>query len=372
MTSPMSLSTLNLLYGSSSTTGGVSASLLTGGTTSSGTAAASAGTIKSALVAAEKNEAKQLAQVAKDPQVQRDLARYEKVLKNADSIDDVINDPIARKVLMTATGLKADVDNIGMAKKALLSDPTDSKSVAVKMSSINGGWLQFAQTYNLAEYGLDRLYPQQDGAAGRWRISFERQGEPIEAMLEVTKGRGGTYSATVDGVQVPISASGSDVTIDTIWRDDADELHTTRFVGTLGKDGFTGAQYDDGVKQANGWTADGYFKDALTDISNSYIAEKRLDMLDQQLPGLGSAVLFKQVASTFENALDILGSPLGREIVTTAFNIPKQIAVQSIEAQVKAINQRMNPAKLQNAAFVDTIAQRYLIMLNGGTGGITA
>ena len=371
MTSPMSLSTLNLLYGSSSTTGGISTSLLTGGTTSSGTTAASSGTIKSALVAAEKNEAKQLAQVAKDPQVQRDLARYAKVVKNADSIEDVLNDPVARRVLMTANGLAADVDNVGLAKKALLSDPTDAKSVAVKMSSINGGWLQFAQEYDLAKYGLDRLSPQQDGAAGRWRIAFERDGESIEAMLEVTK-KGSAYEATVDGVAVPISVSGSDITIDTIWRDDADDLHTTRFVGTVGKDGLSGAQYDDGVKQANDWSADAYFKDALTDISNNYIAEKRLDMLDQQLPGLGSAVLFKQVASSLEDALDILGSPLGREIITTAFNIPKQIAVQSIEAQVKAINQRMNPAKLQNEAFVDTIAQRYLIMLNGGTGGITA
>ena len=371
MTSLMPLSTISLLYGSSSSTSGIDMSLVTGGTTSSGTAAASSGTIKSALVSAEKNEAKQLAQVAKDPQVQRDLARYEKVVKNADSIEDVLNDPIARKVLMTANGLKSDVDNVGLAKKALMSDPTDSSSVAAKMSSINGGWLQFAQTYNLAEYGLDRLSPQQDGAAGRWRIAFEREGEPIEAMLEVTK-KGAAYTATVDGVQVPITVSGSDITIDTIWRDDADELHTSRFVGTVGKDGLSGAQYDDGVMQAGGWTADAYFKDAISDIKTNYIAEKRLDMLDAQLPGLGSAVLFKQIAPSLEDALDILGSPLGREIVTTAFNIPKQIAVQSIEAQVKAINQRMNPSKLQNEAFVDTIAQRYLIMLNGGTGGVTA
>jgi hypothetical protein len=176
----MSLSTINLLYGSSSSTGGIDTSLLTGGTTSSGTAAASSGTIKSALVSAQKNEAKQLAQVAKDPQVQRDLARYAKVVKNADSIEDVLNDPIARKVLMTANGLGADVDNVGLAKKALLSDPTDAKSVAVKMSSINGGWLQFAQEFDLAKYGLDRLSPQQDGAAGRWRIAFEREGEAVE------------------------------------------------------------------------------------------------------------------------------------------------------------------------------------------------
>ncbi|MEQ1782266.1 MAG: DUF1217 domain-containing protein [Hyphomonadaceae bacterium] len=369
MTSLMPLSTISMLFGSSSSTNTLTS--LATGTSSSGTATADVGTIKTALVNAEKSEAKQLKQVAKDPEVVRDLARYAKVVKNAKTIDDVLNDPIARKVLMTAGGVGADVDNVGLAKKAMLSDPTDKSSVAYKMSSINGGWLQFAKDFDLATYGLDRLSPQTNGVSGRWKVAFEREGESIDAMLEITKVRGG-YQATVDGTAVPITVNGNDVTIDTLWRDDADELHTMRLTGTLGKDGFTGNQYDDGVIQAGGWTAAPYFKDALADVSNAYIAEKRLDMLDAQLPGLGSAVLFKQSASGFKDALDILGSPLAREVVTTAFNIPKQIAVQSIEAQVKAINQRMNPAKLQTSSFVDTIAQRYLIMLNGGLGGVTA
>jgi hypothetical protein len=32
----------------------------------------------------------------------------------------------------------------------------------------------------------------------------------------------------------------------------------------------------------------------------------------------------------------------------------------------------MNPAKLADDAYADIVAQRYLIMLNGGQGGITA
>ena len=370
MTSLLPLSSLSMLFGSSGTN--TLTSLATGtSASSSGTSVANAGSIKTALMNAEKNEAKQLKQVAKDPEVVRDLARYAKVVKNAKTIDDVLNDPIARKVLMKAGGVGADVNNVGLAKKAMLSDPTDKSSVAYKMSSINGGWLQFAKDFDLATYGLDRLSPQQKGVEGRFRVVFERAGEPIEAMLEIKKVKG-AYQAEVDGVAVPITVSGNDVTVDMIWRDDVDEIHTTRLTGTLGKDGFSGAQYDDGVKQADPWSADAYFKDSLSEVSNAYVAEKRLDMLDAQLPGLGSAVLFKQVASTYKDAIDILGSPLGREVITTALNIPKQIAVQSIEAQVKAITQRMNPAKLQTASYVDTIAQRYLIMLNGGLSGITA
>jgi hypothetical protein len=370
MVLPLSSSTIGMLFGSTASSGGVDFSFLSANL-SSGTATASIGSVKVALDSAEKNEAKQLAQVAKDPQVKSDLARYERVLKSAKSIDDVLNDPVARQVLMTATGLKSDVDNIGLAKKAMLSDPGDSNSLAKQMSSINANWLSFAKTYDLAQYGLDRLYPQQNGLQGRWRVSLEREGEPIEAMLEITK-NGRNWQATIDGTAVPISVDGKNVTIDMLWQDDAEDLHTTRLLGTLGDAGFSGAQLDDGVELDNDWTAAPYFADALDEISQNYIAEKRLDMLDAQMPGLGSAVLFKQMASGLKDATDILGSPLGREIVTTAFNIPKQIAIQSLSAQEKAIKQRMDPAKLQNAHFVDQIAQRYLIMLNGGTGGITA
>lgn len=367
----MPLSTISMLFGSAQASGGIDFSFITKGAGSGATGTAGAGTIKVALASAEKNEAKQLAQVAKDPQIVRDLARYEKVLRNAKTIEDVLADPIARKVLMTANGLKADVDNIGLLKRALLSDPSDPKSVAAQMSRINGAWIDFARKFDLAKYGLDRLYPQMDGLAGRWRINLDREGETIEAMLEIRQVRG-SWQAEIDGVAVPVSVDGEDITLGLLWRDAADELHTSRLTGKLDRNGLSGAQADDGVPIDAVWTARPYFADALKDVSDTYIAEKRLDMLDQQLPGLGSAVLFKQVAPTLKTAIDILGSPLGREVVSVAFNIPKQIAIQSILAQEKAINQRLNPAKLADERYADIVAQRYLLMLNGGLGGVTA
>lgn len=362
----------SMLFSGTSSSGSVDFSFLTkSSSSSSGTATADVGTVKSALANAEKNEAKQLAQVANDPQILRDLARYEKVVKNANSLDDVLDDPVARTVFMTANGLKADINNVGMAKKVLASDPADKSSIAARLSSINGAWLDAVNTYNFTEYGIDRLSPKMDGFAGRWRIDLEREGEPIEAMLEISKARGGGWQAEVDGVPIPVQINGSSVTLDLLWEDAAEELHTTRLTGSLGKDGMTGTQADDGSAVGT-WGAKPYFADAIGDISANYIAEKRLDMLDQQMPGLGSAVLFKSIAKNLKDATDILGSPLGREVITTAFNIPKQIAIQSMVAQEKAINQRLTPAKLQNDHFVDQIAQRYLIMLNGGLGGITA
>ena len=365
------LSVVGMLFGSGSSSSGSALTSLTAGGGSSSVSTASAGSIKSALVNAEKNAAKQIEQVAKDPQIQKELARYEKVVKNAKSLDEVLDDPVARKVFMTANGLKAFADYTGMAKKVLASDPTDGSSQAAKLSGINAAWYDTVKNYNIAEYGVDRLSPKMDGMAGRWRIALEREGETIEAQLEI-KRTNGTWQAQVDGVPVPITVDGDEIELNLLWRDSTDELRTSTLKGTLDGEALTGSLTNDGSSDTFDWSAEPYFADAIDEVKNNYLAEKRLDMLDAQLPGLGSAVLFKQVAATLDDAVDILGSPLGREIITTAFNIPKQIAVQSIEAQEKAIKQRMNPAKLQDPHFVDMIAQRYLLMLNGGLGGITA
>lgn len=262
----------SMLFSGSARTGSVDFSFLAPSSSASGGATVDVGSVKSALANAEKNEAKQLAQVAKDPQIQKDIARYVRVVKSAKTMDDVLSDPVARSVFMTANGLKSQVDYVGMAKKVLNSDPADTRSPAARLAGINGTWLD---------------------TVTKWPVGLAGIG-----VLQVSE--------------------------------------------------------------------------AVTEITDNYVSEKRLDMLDQQLPGLGSAVLFKNIAKNLEDATDILGSPLGREVITTAFNIPKQIAVQSLVAQEKAINTRMNPAKLQNDHFVDQIAQRYLIMLNGGLGGITA
>ena len=88
-------------------------------------------------------------------------------------------------------------------------------------------------------------------------------------------------------------------------------------------------------------------------------------------PGLGSAILFKRIAAKLDTPIKILGSALGREVVTTALGLPRQLALQSLQAQEKAIVQRLDVKKLKNADFVDKLVQRYLIQLNGGTGGIT-
>ena len=76
---------------------------------------------KVAIEQAAKNETRQRKQIAESPMTRKDIARYTKVVKNAKSIDDVLNDPIARKVFLKANGLGQYQDAVGLAKKALAS-----------------------------------------------------------------------------------------------------------------------------------------------------------------------------------------------------------------------------------------------------------
>jgi hypothetical protein len=236
-----------------------------------GTQGFNGGSVKVALEQAAKNEDKQLAQIAKSPLTQKDLARYAKVVKAAKTLDDVLDDPVARRVFLKANGLGTQVDAVALAKKALASDPTKKDSLAHRLGSVNGAWLETAIKYNFPLFGL---------------------------------------------VELKTAAS-------------------------------------------------------IKEVSGNYVAELRLDQLDQQMPGLGSAVLFKRIAASLDTPIKILGSPLGREVVTTALGLPKQLALQSLQAQEKAIVQRIDVSKLKNPEYVDKLAQRYLIQLNGGAGGLT-
>ncbi len=337
-----------------------------------GGAPVNVGTIANALSQADKNEPKQLAQMAQSPEVQRDLARYERVLSEAKTFEEVLDDPVARTVLMKAYGLGDQVNYIGLAKRALMSDPNDPNSVANKLASVNTAWLDFAKAFNIPKNGLDALYPQQDGFAAKWRVSIERAGKTEDVYLEITKVRS-RYEAKVDGVAVPVTIEKGVMSVNYLWRDAKDDVVFTSLQGKIDRNGVTlsGSQSHNGVAASKPWTAELFNAGAVKEVSDNYVAEKRLDMLDQQMPGLGSAVLFKRVAATLDTPMKILGNAFGREVVTTAFGIPKQIALQSLQAQEKALLQRMDPAKLKNAAFAEAVAQRYLIQLNGGFSGVT-
>ena len=103
------------------------------------------------------------------------------------------------------------------------------------------------------------------------------------------------------------------------------------------------------------------YQDLFARVADAYAEVKWRHSLDAATPGLSNALTFRARAASVGSTLEILGDPVLREVVTVALGIPKQIAFQSIEAQQKAIDTRLDVAKLKDKGFVEKFAQRYLL-----------
>ncbi len=107
------------------------------------------------LKLAEQNQAKDVAREAKDPTVMRDLAAFRSAVAKAPDIKTALQNPNVMKVLLTANGLASQLQYTALASKALLSDPSDPKSLVNQLS--DSRWKTVAQTYNLGQRGLAGL-----------------------------------------------------------------------------------------------------------------------------------------------------------------------------------------------------------------------
>ncbi len=139
---------------------------------------------------AEKNGAKQIAAKAKEPQVKREIDDFIKGVLKASTLDELLADPRAMKVLLTANGLEEFATYKGLVAKALKSDPADAKSLAVQLSSTNVAWLDTVKTYKFATSGLAVLKESTTLAAVslgyaevRWRESLDASAPGVSAAL---------------------------------------------------------------------------------------------------------------------------------------------------------------------------------------------
>lgn len=82
--------------------------------------------------------------------------------------------------------------------------------------------------------------------------------------------------------------------------------------------------------------------------------------LESRSPGLGDAVLFQERALGVSNPFELLGNAVLRRVVTGALGLPQEIAVQSVEAQARAITSRLDMSRLSDPREVQRLAERYL------------
>lgn len=144
-----------LFLGSSSSTDITTAMLNTIYNPTPASTAASTGNPITDLKLAQQNQATDVAQEAKTPQVARDIAAFQTAVTNATSIQSALSNPNVMKVLLTANNLSSYIQYPALAQKALLSDPNDPNSLVNQLSDTN--LLNAAKTYDFAKNGLAGL-----------------------------------------------------------------------------------------------------------------------------------------------------------------------------------------------------------------------
>ncbi len=108
-----------------------------------------------ALRLAEKNRDREIARTGKEPETLRDIRAFTKALGKATSIDQALSQPAVLKVLLTANGLADQLAYPALAKKVLLSDPADPKSLVNRLGSAR--WTAAVKTFDFAANGLSAL-----------------------------------------------------------------------------------------------------------------------------------------------------------------------------------------------------------------------
>jgi hypothetical protein len=151
-----SLSYLTSLYSSSTSTSDTSSSLLntiygisTGSSSSSGQNAIQA------LQSAEKNQTQDIKVTAAEPQVQRAIATFTAAVKSAKSVTQLLANPAAMNVILTANGMSDQIGYTALATKALTSNLSDPTSLANTLADTR--WKTLASTYDFNTNGLKAI-----------------------------------------------------------------------------------------------------------------------------------------------------------------------------------------------------------------------
>ena len=154
-----------------------------------------------ALQSALKGEAKGVATAAQEPQAKREIAAFRAAVALAKTPADLLANPAARKVLLTANGLGDQVPYGALATKALLSDTTKPGSLASKLTDAR--WLAVAKTYDFANQGLAALKQPKvlDSIANgyaevQWRTGLDKATPGLSKAIDFRSRAAGITSAT--------------------------------------------------------------------------------------------------------------------------------------------------------------------------------
>jgi len=149
----MTLSEISSMFGAGASSGSATSGLLGAlyGYTSTNSSKSSVNPI-TALNSAEQNQTQDIAATAAEPAVARAVNAFNTAVAKATSVQQLLSNPAVMQVLLTANGLADQIPYTALARKALMSDTTNSNSLANTLRDTR--WKPVAQTYNFANKGL--------------------------------------------------------------------------------------------------------------------------------------------------------------------------------------------------------------------------
>jgi len=107
------------------------------------------------LKIAQQDQTTDVAQEAKQPQVQQAISAFTTAVSHATSIQQALANPDVQNVLLTANGLSNYIGDTALVQKVLLSNPSDPTSLVNQLGDAT--LLSTVQTYNFGKNGLAEL-----------------------------------------------------------------------------------------------------------------------------------------------------------------------------------------------------------------------
>ena len=154
-----------------------------------------------ALRQAEKNRLRDVAAAAKEPELQRDIKAFKAAIAKATSPAQALDNPAVLRVLLTANGLADQIPYAALAKRVLLSDPSDRKSLVNQLA--NTRWKAAVQSLEFNAKGMDVLKNPAvlttlaDGYAEvSWRKALEKLTPGLSDAMDFRK-RAATFTSAV-------------------------------------------------------------------------------------------------------------------------------------------------------------------------------
>jgi Protein of unknown function (DUF1217) len=145
-----------------------------------------------ALQQAKSGETKQVALIAAEPDVKREISQFTQALATAKTPAQLLANPVALKVLLTANGLGDQVGNTALATQALLTDPAKPNSLVNQLTDTR--WLTTNKTYSFATRGLSILKDPKTISAVTggyaevlWRTSLDQTTPGLSNALDFLK-----------------------------------------------------------------------------------------------------------------------------------------------------------------------------------------